>query len=255
MNKKGKKPDAMKYEGNENENEEDEDMDMEEEGQKSLTAYDLDTSLEMLEKAAAEGGSRKIELLSKAAQADLSADENLELIQILESGGGELAGSLRKSASENQGVQDAIDVSDYLAANHEEMLKSQDRLANAIEAGNDSQREFNGLLAKAVSDVGRLVKGMSERLGVIEAHPARAPKSKGIQQPLQKSFGGAPAGEQLSKSVILDALDRMHTESLSKGMSGKALTGEDLAHATIKYETTNQISPSLFAEVQKHLAQ
>lgn len=237
----------------EHEGDEDEDED---ESEKSLTADDLDKSLDQLEALASTESSRREDLLSKAQRGMLGDDERQELIQILESGGGELAASLQKSYTDNQALQDAIDVSDYLAANHQELIKSQTMLADAIEQGNTAQTEFNLILAKAVADVGRLVKSMSERLGVFEAQPARAPKSRGIPvNDMQKSFGGQPApGESMSKSMVLDTLEAMHEDSLSKGMGGN-VGGEDLMHAIAKYESTNFISPALMDRVRHFRAQ
>jgi hypothetical protein len=159
---------------------------------------------------------------------------------------------ITKSMLENETLQKALDVSDYLREQHEELCKSLGMLSDYQEQSESRQHEFNLILAKAVSDTGQLVKAMSARLGVIAAQPARGPKSKGVE-PLQKSFGGQPPeGEQLSKGMVLDALDALHVESMEKGMDGRTSGGESILNAIAKYENTNMLSKSMLAEVQAY---
>lgn len=223
---------------------------------------DLEKSLDKLAAFASSGDkpSRKQELLHKAMEADLEKSEQEELFGLM---GGATATepadkhseTITKSLTGNQTVQKALDVSDYLREANKELCKSLGQLADYQEQSDARQHDFNLVLARAVVDTGELVKAMSERLGVIASQPARAPKSKMAPgQVLQKSFGGesAPAGEQLTKSEVLDALDAMHVDSLEKGMDGRSKSGEQILNAIAKYENTNMLSKGMLAEVQAY---
>ena len=227
--------------------------------EKSLTGEDLEKSLDMLgDFAGEETENRKATLLQKAMETDLDSDEQAELFGLM--GGGEASPETHsekvvKSLNENEPLQKALDVSDYLREQHEELCKSLGTLAEFQEQADSRQNEFNILLAKAISNTGSMVKAMSERLGVIAAQPARGPKSAGVQggQPLQKSFGGeAPEGETMIKSQVLDLLDAMHIESMEKGRDGKAGNGESINMAIAKYESTNTLSKSMLDEVKAY---
>lgn len=226
-----------------------------------LSGDDLEKSLERLDEftQSADEESRKKVLLQKAMEGDLEKSERDELFDLMggqsEEAPGSHADEIIKSMAENETLQKAYDVSDYLREQHEELCKSLGQLADYQEQSDARQHEFNLILAKAISDTGNLVKAMSEKLGVIASQPARPPKSRGVQpaQPLEKSFGGqAPAEGKLTKSMILDTLDEMHVESLEKGMEGRTGGGESILNAVAKYESTNMISKSMLAEVQAH---
>ena len=227
-----------------------------------LSGEDLEKSLGRLGEFAQsnDAETRKNALLQKAMEGELEKSERDELFGLMggssfEGGGDSHAETITKSMDDNDTLQKALDVSDYLREQHEELCKSLGQLAEYQEQAESRQHEFNLILAKAVSDTGTLVKAMSERLGVIAAQPARAPKSRGVpqSQPLQKSFAGqAPDGEQLSKSMVLDTLDSMHVESMEKGMDGRTPAGESILNAIAKYENTNMLSKSMLAEVKAH---
>ena len=237
-----------------------------EKAKKSLTVGDLSKSLEALESFAKSGDlpSRKDLLLGKAGAGTMSKSEREELFNIL--GGGNVpsseetspAESIVKSMNENENLQKALDVSDYLQEQHGEMVKSLRRVGDEIGKADHRRHEFNMILAKAVKDIGDMVKSMSETLANVAGQPVRAPKSLGVTtqkaQVLQKSFGGQPpASENLTKSQVLDALDGMMEDSVSKGMSGATDFGEDIAMAVSKYEQTNMISRPMLNAVKEHL--
>jgi hypothetical protein len=261
-------------EGDEGRGEEEDEEDEDEEGDggeedeneaekgctKSLSREDLEKSLSRLNELATEDdpAARKEVLLKKALIEELSKGEQEELHQILggvtEPTSSRLSDDVRKGFGENETLQKALDVSDYLQENNNELLKSLDTLSKAIEASDSRQHEFNLVLAKAVSDIGRATMAMSSRLGVIEAQPARAPKSRGIHAPLEKGFQGSDrAPDGLSKSEILDALEEMAEDSINKGLGGVMEDGGDIALAISKYEQFNMISPSLLKTVQGHI--
>lgn len=237
-----------------------------EKAKKSLTVGDLSKSLEALESFAKSGDlpSRKDMLLGKASAGTLSKSEREELFNVL--GGGTApqtentpAENIVKSMNENDNLQKALDVSDYLQEQHTEMVKSLRRVGEEIQASDHRRHEFNLILAKAVKDIGDMVKSLNDAVVVMSGQPARPPKSAGITtkpaQVLQKSFGGQPpSSENLSKSQVLDALDGMMEESISKGMSGATEFGEDIAMAVSKYEQTNMISRPMLEAVKGHIA-
>lgn len=233
-----------------------------------LTEEDLVKGLNRLDEfvASNDAGSRKEQLLQKALTEELEEDERGELFQLM--GGAEAPEGTRseeivKSMGENETMQQAFEVSDFLREQHEELTKSLTALADYQERSEARQHEFNMVLAKTVSDTGKLIKAMSERLGVIERQPARAPKSVRTRQDqvLKKSFedgaAGEPAGdagERLTKAKILKGLDGMMQKSMGSGQDGLADCGEDISVAVATFEQTSQISPRMLAEVKQHLS-
>lgn len=224
--------------------------------EKSLSSEDLEKSLDRLGEFAESNDAvaRKNVLLQKAMEGDLEKSEREELFGLMggasEESGESHSETITKSMGENETLQKALDVSDYLREQHDELCKSLGHLADYQEQSESRQHEFNLVLAKAVSDTGKLVKAMSTKLGIIASQPAREPKSRGTQ-PLQKSFAGQnPESDQLSKGMVLDALDALHQESLEKGMDGRTNGGESILNAIAKYEHSNMLSKSMLTEVQ-----
>ncbi len=225
-----------------------------------VTNEDLQKTLDEIEDLvkAEDPMERKNQLLQKAQEGDLTVDEHEELLKALRGGGDaatdvdDLGESLVKGFGENAGLQKALDVSEYLDEQHGELLKSLNAVGEAIEADGRRQHDFNLILAKAMHQTGTLIKGMSERLGIIEKQPARPPKSRGVRIPadqaaLAKSFpgndGGAPAPEGLSRDEILDVM----TDMMEK--SETAPCGESVLLSTAKYEQTGQMSKAMVEDV------
>lgn len=260
-----KAEDAEEDEGEEGDEEDEEGMEMAKKGyQKSvdLTGEDLEKSLQKLTEIVQAGDTttRKDALLSKAQTGEeLSKSERSELFGLL---GGQdqpqektLSDDLTKGLTQNGAMQEALDVSNYLTEQHAELCKSLGALGEHVEKSDARQHEFNLVLAKAVADVGNLVKAVAETVGAIAGQPARAPKSMGVAggKVLSKSFAGSqPSEDQLSKSEILDTLDTMMEKSMAAGRGGRSAAGEDLLMAISKYEQTSALSPSLLAEVRAH---
>lgn len=237
-----------------------------EKAKKSLTIGDLSKSLEALESFAKSGDlpSRKDLLLGKASAGSLKKSEREELFNLLGGGSNQNlsnddapAENIVKSMNDNDNLQKALDVSDYLQEQHTEMVKSLRRVGDEIQKSDHRRHEFNMILAKAVKDIGDLVKALNDTVGTMAGQPARAPKSLGVVKPaqvLQKSFMGQPvAGENLNKSQVLDALDGLMEESMAKGMSGATDFGEDISLACAKYEQTNMISRPMLDAVKGYL--
>jgi hypothetical protein len=207
---------------------------------------------------------RKEQLLQKAMSEDLEDGEREELFGLM---GGEATHESRgdeivKSWQENEDFQKAFEVSDFLREQHEELTKSLSTLADYQARSESRQPEFNLALARTVSDTGKLVKAMSERLGVIERQPARAPKSVRTprEQVMQKSFQDGsdqdPGGNgvQLNRRSILKGLEDLMVKSMGEGRDGLAECNEDISVAVATFEQTNQISKPMLAEVRQHLA-
>lgn len=233
------------------------------ENQEGLTQDDLQKSLDKLADFATDDGpGRKEQLLQKALTEDLSEEENTELIQLM--GGGEAiqksgetdsGEAIVKSYTDNEGLDRAIDVSEYLKEHHDALTKSLGAIGEEIQKSDHRRHEFAMLQARALVDMGNMMKSMSETLGAIADQPVRAPKSKGAgnAQPLQKSFGGQPPAEdQLTKSDVFEALDGLFQESMEKGMGGRLASGEDLALATTKYESSSMLSPGVLNAVKEY---
>lgn len=165
---------------------------------------------------------------------------------------------LTKSMRENESVQKAIDVSDYLTAQHVELVKALAAVADSVEAVKKSQQEFNLMLAKAHVDTGNVVKSMAERFESFADEPVRAPKSAGVAhgnvRPLNKSFGAPSAnGEELEKADVLRTLTQMNEESWRLGKGGRTADNEDLSKAVAKFESTRELSAGLRQEVVRRL--
>lgn len=254
----------------EDEEEENGDMEDEEDTEKGcgssmkkseLSTEDLEKSLAKLEALTADDTpSRREALIEKARASELSKSERDELFELL---GGEPPSvseddpgeSIVKSMGENESLAKALDVSDYLQEQHTELVKSLRQVGEEIRKSDNRNHDFNLVMAKAVTDIGMLVKSLAESVEALASTPARAPKSAGIRtqsnQVLQKSFASqTPTEEALSKSEILDGLNGLMEESLAKGRVGQTAFGEDITLATAKYEQTHQISrPMLNAVV------
>lgn len=232
-----------------------------------LNEEDLVKALDQLDGyvSANDRGSRKDELLHKAMSEELGDEEREELFGLM---GGAPAPDSRgeeivKSFEENEDFQKAFEVSDFLREQHDELTKSLGTLADYQERSEQRQHEFNLALARTVSDTGKLVKAMSERLGVIARQPAREPKAIRTQkdQVLQKSFqdgnqtdtAGAP-GPQVNRRSILKGLEQLMVKSMKGGDDGLAECGEDISVAVATFEQTNQISKPMLDEVKQHLA-
>lgn len=228
---------------------------------------DLEKSLEQLEAITQAGDvvSRKEELLAKAQESELSDDENEELIKALrgetdkgdtdaEPGTGE---QISKGLKDNDEIVKAIDVSGYLQEQHQELVKSLETVGERIDANANRQHEFDLVYARALHQMGSLIKSMSERLGIIERQPAAQPKSRGVNKPaagnvVEKSFAGEPpAGEELSKMEIVDTLGDMFEKSIDEGRGGMSKSNVNLELATAKYEQTMRINPKLLEEVRQ----
>jgi len=259
----GEEPENGEGEEEENEEEETEKGCAMKKSEEGITGSDLQKSLDQLEEMThnQDTPSRKDELLSKASEGTLEKSEREELFEILggapdfsaeaEDGPGD---NIVKSMESNEELAGALDVSDYLREHHTELVKSLHAVGEEIAKSDNRRMEFDLVMAKAVHDIGTMVKSMSEAMDGFLGQPARAPKSKGIQGAghLEKSFAGqAPEGDRLTKSMVLDALDGLMEKSMANGGEGRLSNGEDIAVAVSKYEQTSMISKPMLAAVHE----
>lgn len=225
---------------------------------------DLEKALNLLGTVAQSTDDEKKELLSKAMDGTISQEENDRLTSLLSGRAeastikDEVVKSLKPESDDR--LQKSLDVSEYLDAQHDGLVKSLEKVADALEKSDTRQHNFNVILAKSMRALGTLAKSLDDRMAAIEAQPASAPKamrSPAQGEGLAKSFagtGGQGVEEKLSKSEILDTLESMNLQSMEKGRGGAANCGEDLTKAITKMESQSSISPALMAEVKQFRA-
>lgn len=244
---------------------EDGDDDMSKTKKSAVTEASLRKSLRRLQGFVedTDATTRKSSLLQRALDGyELRKSEREELAELLadrHNARASASESITKSMRDNEAVQKAIDVSEYLTAQHVELVKALGALAEQVEGLQKSQQDFNLMLAKAHVDTGSVVKSMAERINTFAEAPAAAPKSMGVTpgtRAIQKSFGAPAAGAadgDLNKSDVISALTKMNRESWEMGKSGKSDSGENLTKAVARYESTRELSDALRAEVVARL--
>lgn len=233
------------------------------EGEEEVEVTALAKALTRLNEYALQGdtASARESLLEKAMKGEISEEENAQLRSILAGEAGEEAEvPLAKSVTAqfdpdlNETFAKSIDVSEYLGEMHTTTKGAVEMLADVIEKSDVRNHEFQVLLAKSVVQIGAQVDELSKALDTWgEATPARGRAARTKKEAVvQKSFAGqANQGEdRISKSEVLDLLERMHTDSLQKGQGGIARCGEDLQMAIAKYEQTMKISRPLVEELK-----
>jgi len=227
---------------------------------KKMTEHDLEKGMNALAEAALKNNTatRAADLFAKAQSGEITDDEKDELVKSLR--GDELASKVM-GGFQTDTIQKSIDVSDFLRDATVGITDGLRTLTDHIQKSQGDDHGYRVALATTLASMtdvitsqSEMLKSMASQLGV---QPARGPMSKGVRgaQPMAKSFAGAPTqanameqGSDLSKSQILDGLDAM----IAKG-GNNASNGEDLVKASTKYESLNQISPVVLADVQKFL--
>lgn len=251
-------------------------MDPKDNSTASLTADDLDKSLDRLSAFTEKNDptARKETLLAKAGEGSLEKSERDELFAIL--GGtavvddGEEATTvgddLVKSMTDenNAGLQEALDVSPYLREQHDALVKSLQSVGGFIEQSDKRHHEHSLMQSQALVEMGTLIKSMSERFGILEKQPVRGPKSAGVgvDQTLAKSFAGGGNGdgegggdEQLTKSEITTGLNGMMSDSMDNGRNGLTKGGQDILLAISGFEQSSKLSAAIFGEVKSFIGQ
>jgi len=129
----------------------------------------------------------------------------------------------------------------------------QDRLSKSIEQQQSERRAYNTQLAKSLKFMAQrnlqqeeLIKSLTQRLERVENTPMPRAGASGAQA-MQKSMDGeVGAGQQLDYDVIGDTLVDMSMRM------DKAPCGEDLRRAMADFETSGNLSKSLYRDVVKY---
>lgn len=236
-------------------------MENEVQEQAAVSQDALEKALTQLNELAKSSKDEKQELLQKAMSTELSKEENSRLIELM-SGVKAPQDTLAKSVTaqlqpENvPEVQEAVDVSKYLNAFNKGTLAALSTICDTMEKSDSQQHEFNIVLAKAVSQVGQLMKSLNDKVEKWAQQPAEQPKAarttvQAQTQTIQKSFVGQEQ-EQISKGECLNLLEEMHMTSLQKGRGGLSSCGEDLQKSIAKYEMTGSMSRPLVNELMAY---
>lgn len=227
----------------------------------ALTEDDLQKSIDQLEAFADQHDpeTRRSSLLQKAQEGDLSEDETTELFDLMK---GQdqlertpLVEEVNQNLEENDVMNKALEVSDFLSEQNKELVKSMNTLAQAVSDSDIRHLKFYTVLSKAVAHTGKMCSEINQRLNDLEQQPARSPKSKGLRV-MSKSFGGQAENPDnyLSKKQISSALDEMFEKSMRNGQNGVSEDGIDLNIAATEYQLCNTIKPQLLDKVKQHIA-
>lgn len=227
----------------------------------------LEKALNKLNELAKSSADEKADLLQKAMNGELSEQENARLLTLFGGGQGQqdtLAKSATAGLAGDPAIQQAVDVSEYLRAVHAGNMGAIEVLADSMEKSFSTQSEFNIVLAKAVTQIGGIMKSLRDEVHGWAEGTSEQPK--GAQnatqakkaQAINKSFSGQAAaqsagqgdGDTIQKGEVLAILEEMHLDSLKKGMGGCSKSGEDLNKSIAKYEQTGKMTRQLVEEVK-----
>ncbi|RYF41344.1 MAG: hypothetical protein EOO38_20790 [Cytophagaceae bacterium] len=189
-------------------------------------------------------------------QGTLSKAEREELLSLMDgtaqrSESESLSKSVTNTMNEPQEIKDTIEISDYLEAHHSSLTKSLGMLGDEVEGMKRSQHEHNLLMAQAICDIGNVVKSLASQEERASAVPARGPKALGTSAPLEKSFRGQ--GESLDHRAVKGALLEMVDKSYNSGRDGKSEGGQDLIKAVSMFESSQELTGPVAAEVKAFL--
>jgi hypothetical protein len=165
--------------------------------------------------------------------------------------------SIQKSFADDTDIAAGVNATPFLEALVARTTESFGSLAKSMAAQDKKQVEVNVALARAVHQLGSLVKSQSSvvgelgmRLGIVERQPAASPKgARTLQgaQALKKSQ--EDGGAELLKSGDMAAV--LSYMRFAKGMD--AIEGEPIGHAVVMAEAGGIISPAVKEHVQKWL--
>lgn len=255
--------DLDKSDDDDDEDDDEDEDDLKKQAKKGgLTPANLNKSIEALARFAqkADPQARKKELMRRAYMGkSLSQAEKAELMQHLNKSAphGKAAPSrtLSKGLNGNRAIQQSIDVSEYLAQQHQELCKALNSVEQRLNAMAEQSTEFQLLLAKAVAQTGQGVSRLNKSVGQVQSAPVRGPKSLGVtgrSRPLQKS-GLSGDGQAITKGQASDALDALLQKSRVTGRYGKSDSGADLLKAAMHFESSGQLLPEVQPDVRRYL--
>lgn len=238
-----------------------------EELQKSIT------TLGTLVDGGEEAVSRKDALLTKAQTSTLEDAERDELLELLKGVSptaatvdDDLGEELRRSMEPAGTVREGYNATDFLRDGWDQITSSMGQVGETVQKSLNAQTDVNLVLIKGLHDGLVTLQAVAERLDIISAQPAHAPKSAGVKpQVLQRSFGGGgspgpganpgdgPGEGALQKGMVTQVLSELLRKSVDGGHGGM-LHGEDITVASSKFEQFNKLSPRMYAAVQAHIA-
>lgn len=152
--------------------------------------------------------------------------------------------SMADDLMENDNVRKAVDVSPFLEGLTTKIIDSYDSLQDDVNkslAGWSYQQKYNVGLAKALGELGSLVKGLTDVVNALSKTPVGT--RKGDVSVVEKSFAGngeaAPDGQTLNKGAIAQKILAL------KESGDTSITDMDVLRA----ESTGLVTP----EIQKKL--
>lgn len=146
----------------------------------------------------------------------------------------QLTKSFREHLSENldSEADTMVDITPYLDGLTTTVGEQLEGLNKALAASHASQDKINKALARAVHQMGSLVKSQAKvidalghKLGILEKAPVQPPKGKtGTATPMEKSMAGEAGGggfENLTKSQVLSALSYANLVKGQRDINGQ----------------------------------
>lgn len=282
--------------GDEDEGEGDEGGDDEgEEGEESEKSRDAGVTEDELQKAldslqslalgqSASTPDRRAELAEKLSKGQISAEETVELQDLLKSmtpgsttteqttDGDPLHKSLTEQLTEIPEVRETVDATPFLKRLASSLDAMLDNLHQDLTKSENSRRQFNVGLAKALYGVGKVVQStealvksmqaenaalkqrlaeLGQRVDVVETQPLPF-KGRTGTRPLKKSFGGGgPVGNdgELTPEQIDQGLDILLTKSMTEGDP----PGVNLTNLIAKAESAHRLAPNELAVIKQAL--
>lgn len=234
--------DKGKEEDDEDEEDEDDSVD-----KSDLAIADLEKGLAVLEQLGKNPPkSRKQELLTKAMTSKLSKAERAEL-------DAEIDGPLGKALEQEEDIVKGMEVSPALDALATKVSAAVDKLSAQIADGASQAGEFNAALTKSLVALGSLARAQQEQIdGLSEAlekaldKPARQPSAHTETKVPEKT----PSPTFKDSRGLIPMLERLHQDSLSKGMRGFSPSGVALRGEMAKAVAGDPLDPRVLQDIQ-----
>ncbi|HUT78267.1 MAG TPA: hypothetical protein VM285_11300, partial [Polyangia bacterium] len=259
--------------GGDDDEEEDEDED-DDETMKSLpTEDDLLKSLAALNatgEAVQNGVSlRETDLAARAASGTLSKSEREELADYLlksDDDGFSYGGSTSHVDQfvANPAITQGMEVSELIEGLVGELCKSLDGVSDTMSRDRSEQETFNGVLAKALSNIGGAVARLQRDVQRIQksAIPASTPQAAVGRTRVGQNAGelakshaaqGNGEGPILTRAQVLDTMSDLVKSTIESGDNNNfgVVDGIDFVHETAMFENIGTITPGAMRAVLK----
>jgi hypothetical protein len=146
---------------------------------------------------------------------------------------------VKSLADENDDLQKAFEVSDFLKSFSDVMIEAQEIATNTVMKSQERQEEFNEKVAKALTEMGSMLVEMKALMTEQGEQPASAPKTVLNKSEVSERFEKAEA--QYTPQQTAQALTDM------------AVKGECDTVAVSAYETTGYLPEGLIGQVNTRL--